>query len=120
MKLNPSEAERLARELYGIAAAARPLPGEYDDNFHLVAADGAAFVLKVMHPEREPALIDAQCQALAHLALHAPELALPRVAGELAGTALELSLVTARRAPAKETAVDDGAPWDARNAPAAR
>ncbi len=85
MKLNPSEAERLARELYGIAAAARPLPGEYDDNFHLVAADGAAFVLKVMHPEREPALIDAQCQALAHLALHAPELALPRVRPTLAG-----------------------------------
>ena len=32
-----AEAVRLARELYGIETAARTLPGEYDDNFHLTA-----------------------------------------------------------------------------------
>ncbi len=30
-----AEAVRLARELYGLAVAAKSLPGEYDDNFHL-------------------------------------------------------------------------------------
>src|ERR1700733_10269690 len=30
-----AEAERLALELYGLHVAAKALPGEYDDNFHL-------------------------------------------------------------------------------------
>src|SRR5215475_6707309 len=32
-----AEAERLALELYGLHVAAKALPGEYDDNFHLTA-----------------------------------------------------------------------------------
>ena len=74
-----AEAARLAREVYGLKAAARALPGEYDDNFHLTAADGGAFVLKVMHPAREPSFIDLQSRALVHLAERAPQLPLPRV-----------------------------------------
>jgi 4-aminobutyrate aminotransferase-like enzyme/Ser/Thr protein kinase RdoA (MazF antagonist) len=74
-----AEAVRLARELYGIAGTARGLPGEYDDNFHISAADGREFVLKVMHPARERSFIDLQCRALLHLAEHAPLLPLPRV-----------------------------------------
>src|SRR5467141_810123 len=74
-----AEAVRLARELYGLEAAARALPAEYDDNFHLTGADGRAFVLKVMHPARERSFIDLQCRALTHLAQRAPQLPLPRV-----------------------------------------
>src|SRR5689334_9828237 len=74
-----AEAARLAREVYGLEGAARTLPGEYDDNFQLTAADGRVFVLKVMHPAREPSFIDLQCQALVHLAEHAPQLLLPRM-----------------------------------------
>src|ERR1700730_10987921 len=74
-----AEAARLARDLYGVDVTAKSLPGEYDDNFHLVAADGAQFVLKVMHPARERSFIDLQCQALHHLAKHAESVVLPRV-----------------------------------------
>jgi 4-aminobutyrate aminotransferase-like enzyme/Ser/Thr protein kinase RdoA (MazF antagonist) len=74
-----AEAVRLARDLYGLEATARALPGEYDDNFHLTSADGHAFVLKVMHPARERSFIDLQCRALTHLAQRAPQLPLPRV-----------------------------------------
>ena len=74
-----AEAVRLARDLYGLEASARALPGEYDDNFHLTSADGHAFVLKVMHPARERSFIDLQCRALTHLAQRAPQLPLPRV-----------------------------------------
>ena len=74
-----AEAVRLARELYGLEATAKSLPGEYDDNFHLTCADGQAFVLKVMHPAREHSFIDLQSRALTHLAQRAPQLALPRV-----------------------------------------
>jgi 4-aminobutyrate aminotransferase-like enzyme/Ser/Thr protein kinase RdoA (MazF antagonist) len=73
------EAVRLAGELYGLQVRARSLRGEYDDNFHLTAADGHEFVLKVMHPARERSFIDLQCQALRHLEKHAPQLFLPRV-----------------------------------------
>lgn len=74
-----AQAARLTREVYGLEGAARELPGEYDDNFQLTAADGRAFVLKVMHPAREPSFIDLQCKALVHLAEHSPQLPLPRV-----------------------------------------
>src|SRR5216684_7643655 len=89
------EAVQLARDLYGLEVAAKSLPGEYDDNFHLTPVgagpsgsrdgvsaeqgDAAGFVLKVMHPARERSFIDMQCRALQHLAQRAPQLTLPRV-----------------------------------------
>jgi 4-aminobutyrate aminotransferase-like enzyme/Ser/Thr protein kinase RdoA (MazF antagonist)/murein DD-endopeptidase MepM/ murein hydrolase activator NlpD len=74
-----AEAVRIAGELYGLAASAQTLPGEYDDNFHLTGADGQELVLKVMHPARERSFVDLQCLALRHLAQRAPHLTLPRV-----------------------------------------
>src|SRR5580658_6987187 len=74
-----SEAARLAREMFGLEAAAKSLPGEYDDNFHLSSSQGREFVLKVMHPAREQSFVRMQCQALEHLAKRAPHLSLPRV-----------------------------------------
>src|SRR4029077_18669141 len=80
-----AEAIRLARELYGLEATARALPGEYDDNFQLTSADRREFVLKVMHPAREPSFVELQCRALTHLAQHAPQLPLPRVIANRSG-----------------------------------
>jgi 4-aminobutyrate aminotransferase-like enzyme/Ser/Thr protein kinase RdoA (MazF antagonist) len=77
--LTTDVAARIAREVYGLAAAIRALPGEYDDNFHVEAGDSRAFVLKLMHPAREDAFVDMQCRAFTHLAGRAPHLALPRV-----------------------------------------
>ncbi len=77
--LSTSDAKRLASELYGIAAVATALPGEYDCNFHLRGSNGREFVLKCMHPARESSFIDMQCAALEHLAKHATQLPLPRV-----------------------------------------
>jgi 4-aminobutyrate aminotransferase-like enzyme/Ser/Thr protein kinase RdoA (MazF antagonist) len=77
--LSVADAAELARDLYGLEVTAKSLPGEYDDNFHLIAADGAQFVLKVMHPARECSFIDLQCQALQHLAKHSETVVLPRV-----------------------------------------
>ena len=56
--ITEAEAVRFARELYGLDIAAKSLPGEYDDNFHLttilLAPKGRSdFVLKFMHPARE-------------------------------------------------------------------
>jgi 4-aminobutyrate aminotransferase-like enzyme/Ser/Thr protein kinase RdoA (MazF antagonist) len=79
------EATRLARDLYGLDAATKCLPGEYDDNFHLIASGGREFVLKVMHPARERSFIDLQCRALQHLAVRAAGILLPRVIASRGG-----------------------------------
>ncbi|UWZ86827.1 aminotransferase class III-fold pyridoxal phosphate-dependent enzyme [Occallatibacter riparius] len=75
----PDEAVQLVRDLYEFEVSASSLPGEYDNNFHIVTSDGRAFVLKVMHSSRDRAFIDMQCSALTHLAERAPGLALQRV-----------------------------------------
>ena len=73
------DAVRLARDLYGLDARASSLPSEYDDNFRLETADGAARVLKVMHPMRDPGFVDMQCAALRTIAEREPGLPVPRV-----------------------------------------
>ena len=79
VRASTADAVRVAWDLFGLRAAARALPGEYDDNFHLTTDERAEFVLKVMHPERERAFVDLQCRALDHLAARAPALKVPRV-----------------------------------------
>ena len=54
---------------------------------------GTDFVLKIMHPARDSALIDLQCRALQHLAERAPQLTLPRVC--LANTGEAFTTITA-------------------------
>lgn len=85
--ISEAEAARIACDLYGLEAAARALPGEYEDNFHLVATDSREFVLKIMHPAREESFVDMQCSALKHIAASAPHLALPRVISSHEGKA---------------------------------
>lgn len=74
-----AEAVRIAQSVYGLACSAQRLPGEYDDNFRLKAADGGEFVLKIMHGARAQSFIEMQCAALQHLQKRASHLALPRV-----------------------------------------
>ena len=77
--LGVDDARRIAARLFGLDAPATQLPGEYDNNFHLAAGDGTGIVLKVMHPSRDPQLIDLQVRALQHLARRAPALPLQRL-----------------------------------------
>jgi 4-aminobutyrate aminotransferase-like enzyme/Ser/Thr protein kinase RdoA (MazF antagonist) len=59
------DASRIAKELYGIEAAATRLNGEFDDNFHLKG--NAEYILKVMRPGCDPAFVEMQCAAMEHL-----------------------------------------------------
>lgn len=78
-RTSPELAAAAVRQLYGFQGNAEPLPGEYDDNFRITSADGTRHVLKIMHPERDPALIDLQIAALSHLARTAPRIGAPQV-----------------------------------------
>jgi hypothetical protein len=62
-EISAADAERIAREHYGIDERAAPLPGELDLNFAL----GERYVLKIYSPDADRAL-DLQDAALEHLA----------------------------------------------------
>ncbi len=65
--------------LYGVHATITRLPGEYDCNVKVIDARGAAYVLKIMHPNRSSAFVDMQIAALNHVAQTAPQIPLQRV-----------------------------------------
>src|SRR6266567_2307173 len=73
------DASRIAFELYGLQAEARPLPGEHDSNFYLKTGTGQEFVLKVAHAAEQRNNLDLQNKALEHLAAHDPSLLLQQV-----------------------------------------
>ncbi len=82
------DAERLARELYGIAAQVKEFYSERDRVFHLKAKDGRQHVLRLVHPDEDEATLDFQIQALNWIAREGPTLALPRVIRNKAGAQL--------------------------------
>lgn len=82
-------AARLARELYGLDAAASTLPSERDQNFLLTAVTGDRYVLKVANAAERRAMLEAQNAAMAWVADRAgccPRV-MPTITGETIGTA---------------------------------
>jgi 4-aminobutyrate aminotransferase-like enzyme/Ser/Thr protein kinase RdoA (MazF antagonist) len=79
------EAERIARDTYGLAVAARALPGERDSNFHLRAADGRSYVLKIFDFGASPETMDCQLRVLRHVAEQDPAIPVPNVIATLKG-----------------------------------
>src|SRR5579872_7403713 len=84
-RLSAHEAVRLARELYGIEAAAEPLPSERDQNFLLCDRAGARFVLKIANAREERRMLDLQNRALAFLAEQDTGLEWPRLLPSTSG-----------------------------------
>ena len=67
MPATPADAERLARELYGMDATATALPGECDENFRLTASDGQEYALKIMRAGCDRAFLELQSRAFEKL-----------------------------------------------------
>ena len=90
MNTNQQNASRIANNIYNLRAIAQSLPGELDHNFHLKAATGEEFVLKISHVEQQHDILDLQNKVLEHLAARDPSLLLPRICltsnGETIGT----------------------------------
>jgi 4-aminobutyrate aminotransferase-like enzyme/Ser/Thr protein kinase RdoA (MazF antagonist) len=77
-------AETLARQAFGVTGRAEPLASERDQNFKILAADGA-FVLKIANAVERPDNLDFENAALDHLAARHPGLAVPRVCRAASG-----------------------------------
>ena len=86
-RLTTDDAAALARRLYGLAAAARELPSERDQNFALSTERGA-FVLKVAGEAERAENLDLQDRALEWLAARAPDLPVPRIVPTADGRAV--------------------------------
>jgi 4-aminobutyrate aminotransferase-like enzyme/Ser/Thr protein kinase RdoA (MazF antagonist) len=78
-----ADAERLARDHFGLRGTATPLASERDQNF-LIDANTRRAVLKIANPEESRALLEAQQAALAHVAgtLDSTPRLLPAVGGD--------------------------------------
>ena len=77
-RLSADDAAAVARRLWGLAAAARELPSERDQNFEL-ATERGAFVLKISGAAEREENLDLQNRALSWIAARDPELPVPRV-----------------------------------------
>jgi Ser/Thr protein kinase RdoA (MazF antagonist) len=84
-RFSTEEAEELAHDLYGMAAAVRELPSERDQNFYLEDGSGTGFVLKIAARGEDRALLDAQNRAMGHVGLHGESVECPRVMATAAG-----------------------------------
>src|SRR5262245_30776984 len=63
-----ADAERIARELFGVDGRASMLTSERDQNFLIAAGDGTRIVLKIANAAEEKAMLEAQQRAITHLA----------------------------------------------------
>jgi hydroxylysine kinase len=83
--ISHEDVNRLALEQYGVEGRFQSLAGERDANFLFHSHDGRKLILKFSHAAEDPAVLDFQCQALAHIAALDPELPIPRVYPTLNG-----------------------------------
>jgi Ser/Thr protein kinase RdoA (MazF antagonist) len=74
-----ADAERIAREQFGLRAEATRLSSERDQNFRIRSHDRRDFVLKLTHPLEPRDVTDFQTGAFEHVARADPELPIPRL-----------------------------------------
>lgn len=74
-----AQAQNIAAQHYGLAAAVHRLDSERDQNFRLRTPDGREYVLKIANPAEDRAVTNLQTEALLHLAAADPGLPVPRI-----------------------------------------
>ena len=76
--LSADEAAEVAEGVFGLRGSLSPLDGERDQNFRLDSDEGS-FVLEISNTAEDPAVVELQTAALAHIAATDPTLPVPRV-----------------------------------------
>ena len=67
-RFSEQDAVRIAHDLFGFDTAARQLPSERDQNFHLTCHTGEQYVLKVANATESIEVLEFQNQVMMHLA----------------------------------------------------
>jgi len=88
-RFSPEQARDLAARHYDLRVTACELPSYIDQNFHLLDAAGAEYVLKISNTAEDPGFLEAQVSALEFLQAKPGRLETPRAvlcsAGERVG-----------------------------------
>ena len=87
-RFSEGRAASLARELFGVAGSARPLPSERDQNFLITTDLGEACVLKIASAGERVEWLDLQNQAIEWVRRRDPALPLPRLQRSRDGQAM--------------------------------
>jgi len=66
-RFSETDAVGIAHDLFGLKVSAKLLDSERDQNFHLIASDGKAFVLKLANATETYEVLDLQNQAMMHI-----------------------------------------------------
>lgn len=77
--ISPVLLEEALRRDWGLEGALHPLGGERDRNFRLDREAAAPLLVKLAHPDEDPAITEFQNAALLHLEAADPDLPVPRV-----------------------------------------
>jgi Ser/Thr protein kinase RdoA (MazF antagonist) len=88
-RFDAAGAERLARDRYGFTVAAVPLPSERDQNFLVTTPAGERFVLKIANGLEDRAMLEAQNEAMAHVATRVDFC--PRIVAAISGDTIALT-----------------------------
>lgn len=83
----PDQAQRIAREKYGLVGEVRWLWGEKDSNYRLTLDDGTPYLLKILNPAEHPAMTSMHSQALLHVEAADPGIPVQRIIRTLDGEA---------------------------------
>ncbi|WP_313198760.1 phosphotransferase [Rhizobium sp.] len=83
----PDQAERIAREKYGLTGKVEWLWGEKDSNYRLTLDDGTEYLFKVLNPAENPAMTSMHSQALLHVEAADPGIPIQRIIRTLDGEA---------------------------------
>jgi hydroxylysine kinase len=84
-EISKVEAEHIVASLYGISGRAFTLSSERDQNFKIVAADGAEYIFKLSNAGEDFSIAQFQVEALLHIAQTDTHLPVPRVITALDG-----------------------------------
>ncbi|MCM2472319.1 phosphotransferase [Rhizobium sp. CG5] len=83
----PEQAQRIARDRYGLVGQVEWLWGEKDSNYRLTLDDGTAYLLKILNPAEPPLMTSMHSQALLHVEAADPGLPVQRIIRTLDGEA---------------------------------
>lgn len=86
-RVGTDDATAIAARYFGVTGTASVLSAERDCNFRLATANGDV-LLKISNPAEDPAAIEAQTEALLHIARRDPGLPVPRILPDLDGATI--------------------------------
>lgn len=89
-RFSAMEAEALAERLFGIAATAREISSERDQNFYITARDGRRLVLKIANAQEDLQALACQNEILSHLAASAANIPVPRIVASIDGHGISM------------------------------